>query len=145
MSEEKITRVAAYGLLQRNDRLLLCRLSERVGLNPGFWTLPGGGLDFGEDPEDAVVREFMEETGLTVKVNELVAIDSLCDSIPGWLPMHSIRIIYSVHYVSGELQFEHEGSTDLCAWHTQSEIQTIPLVDLAREGVNHAFGKRHHS
>jgi len=61
------TRVSAYGLLRRDDQMLLCRLSERVGMNPGCWTLPGGGLDFGEDPEDAVVREFKEETGLLVK------------------------------------------------------------------------------
>jgi len=73
--------------------LLLCRLSERVGMNPGCWTLPGGGLDFGEDPEDAVIREFKEETGLIVKVHKLVAVNSLCDSMPGWSPMHSIRII----------------------------------------------------
>lgn len=139
MSEERVTRVAAYGLLQRDDRMLLCRLSERVGMNAGFWTLPGGGLDFGEDPEDAVVREFMEETGLAVRVNRLVAINSLCDSIPGWSPMHSIRIIYSVQYVSGELQFEHEGSTDLCAWHSHPEIQLLPLVELAKQGVRHAF------
>ena len=53
-------------------------------MNPGHWTLPGGGIDFGEDPEDAVVREFIEETGLTVKVRKLAGIDSLCDSMPGW-------------------------------------------------------------
>ncbi len=140
MSKEQVTRVAAYGLLQRENKMLLCRLSERVGMNPGHWTLPGGGLDFGEDPEVAVVREFMEETGLVVKVDKLVGIDSLCDSMPGWSAMHSIRIIYSVTYVSGELHFEHEGSTDLCAWHTHTETQALPLVDLAKRGIAHTFG-----
>ena len=96
-------------------------------MNAGHWTLPGGGLDFGEDPEVAVVREFMEETGLVVKVNKLVGIDSLCDSMPGWSPMHSIRIIYAVDYVSGELRYEHQGSTDLCAWHTHTATQELPV------------------
>lgn len=140
MSNEKITRVAAYGLLQRDDRMLLCRLSKRVGVNSGYWTLPGGGLDFGEDPETAVVREFMEETGLVVKVDKLVSVNSLCDHIPGWSPMHSIRIIYSVLYVSGELRFEDEGSTDLCAWQTQVQTQSLPLVGLAKQGIKHTFG-----
>jgi ADP-ribose pyrophosphatase YjhB (NUDIX family) len=68
MSKAPVTRVAAYGLLQRENKLLLCRLSQHVGLHPGHWTLPGGGLDFGEDPEQAVVREFAEETGLAINV-----------------------------------------------------------------------------
>ena len=109
-------------------------------MNTGHWTLPGGGLDFGEDPEAAVVREFMEETGLVVKVDKLVGINSLCDSPPGWSPMHSIRIIYQVEYISGELRFELEGSTDLCAWHTQAQTQELPLVDLAKRGIEHTFG-----
>ena len=140
MSNEKTTRVAAYGLLRRNNKMLLCRLSVRVGMNAGHWTLPGGGLDFGEDPEAAVVREFLEEPGLVVKVDKLVGIDSLCDSMPGWSPMHSIRIIYAVDYVSGELRYEHKGSTDLCAWHTHTATQELPLVDLARRGIKYTFG-----
>ncbi len=135
MSEEGKTRISAYGLLQRDNKMLLCRLSQKVGMNPGKWTLPGGGIDFGEDPEDAVVREFIEETGLTVKVDKLLSIDSLHDRMPGWPSMHSIRIIYHVVYISGELQFESEGSTDLCAWHTHEEIKALPLVALATHGV----------
>jgi len=112
MSNHSITRVSAYGLLRQGEKMLLCRLSEKVGMNPGHWTLPGGGLDFGEDPQDAVVREFKEETGLIVKVNKLVAVNSLCDSMPGWPPMHSIRIIYDVQYVTGDLQYlQNKGST----------------------------------
>lgn len=139
MTRKGITRVAAYGLLEQDNKILLCRLSERVGINAGSWTLPGGGLDFGEDPKDAVVREFMEETGLVVSVAELVTIDSMSDHLPGWSPMHSIRIIYRVNYISGELRPEQEESTDLCAWHTQRETQDLPLVSLARHGVELTF------
>ena len=74
-------------------------------------------------------------------MQKLVAINSLTDSIPGWSPMHSIRIIYSVDYISGNLQYEQDGSTDLCAWHTVSETKTIPLVALAEHGVELAFGE----
>jgi len=140
MSKDSTIRVSAYGLLQRNEKLLLCRLSEKVGMNPGCWTLPGGGLDFGEDPENAVVREFKEETGLIVTVNNLVAVNSLCDSMPGWPPMHSIRIIYTVQYLSGELQYEADGSTDLCAWHSFVQTQKLSLVELAKLGIKHTFG-----
>ena len=52
-------RVAAYGVITQGDRILLAHWNEsgRSG-----WTLPGGGIDPGEDPVDAVVREIAEET-----------------------------------------------------------------------------------
>jgi 8-oxo-dGTP pyrophosphatase MutT (NUDIX family) len=37
-----------------------------------IWVLPGGGIDPGETPEEAVIREILEETGFTVKMKRLV-------------------------------------------------------------------------
>lgn len=117
---KQVQRISAYGLLLRENKLLLCRLSSRVMKSAGHWTLPGGGLDFGESPEHAVVREFSEETGLTVEAGDLRAVDTLADEVNG-TKFHSIRIIYDVHYVSGELQFEQGGTTDACDWFSQDE------------------------
>ncbi|MEO1088763.1 MAG: NUDIX domain-containing protein, partial [Acidobacteriota bacterium] len=51
------TRLAAYAVIVEDNRLLLCRISPQIPAHAGKWTLPGGGLDFGETPEAAVVRE----------------------------------------------------------------------------------------
>ena len=65
---EQRRRIGAYGVCQDADgRVLLARGSAR-GRRPGVWQLPGGGVEHGEHPADAVVREFAEETGLTVEV-----------------------------------------------------------------------------
>jgi 8-oxo-dGTP diphosphatase len=37
------------------------------------WVLPGGGVEEKEDPTSAIIREILEETGLTVKVDRLIA------------------------------------------------------------------------
>ena len=39
----RLTRLAAYGVLRRGDRVLLCRVSPG-NIGEGIWTLPGGGL-----------------------------------------------------------------------------------------------------
>jgi len=47
---QRVQRVAAYNVcVDDADRLLLCRLSG-ITEAPGSWTLPGGGIDFGEHP-----------------------------------------------------------------------------------------------
>jgi 8-oxo-dGTP diphosphatase len=57
-------RSGAYGLLMRDGRLACVR----IGFEAFKYDLPGGGIDPGETPEQAVRREFGEETGLAVEV-----------------------------------------------------------------------------
>jgi ADP-ribose pyrophosphatase YjhB (NUDIX family) len=86
--------VAAYAVIVRDDEILLSRLAPYLG-EQEQWTLPGGGIDFGEDPRDAVVREVYEETGLEVEVGDRAWIDSarryasLSDT-----DMHSVRMVF---------------------------------------------------
>lgn len=131
-------RVAAYGVLVRDAKLLLCRLSPHVSKSGGQWTLPGGGIDFGESPEEAVVREFKEETGLVVKTGALLAVDSVCDVVAE-RKHHRIRILYQAHYVEGELCFEQDGTTDFCEWFAELQVQSLPIIDLTRLGAKWAF------
>ncbi len=137
---KKVSRVSAYGLLLKDEKLLLCRLSQRVMKSAGHWTLPGGGIDFGETPEDAVVREFREETGLIVKTGALVCIDTLCDEVNG-TQFHNLRIIYEAHYVEGDLIYEQDGTTDLCEWFSEADASKETLISLARTGVTYAFSR----
>ncbi|TLD68383.1 NUDIX domain-containing protein [Phragmitibacter flavus] len=130
------TRISAYALLQEHDsgRILLCRLSSELPRWEGHWTLPGGGLNFGESPEDAVVREVEEETGLLIEVGAIATIDSLFDC-SGESDFHGIRIIYHAKIVGGSLRCETSGSTDACEWHDLNSSPEVAMVDLAELGV----------
>jgi 8-oxo-dGTP diphosphatase len=54
------------GAFIRRGRLLLCHRSVGRASYPGVWDLPGGHVEFGEAPLDALVRELTEELGVLI-------------------------------------------------------------------------------
>jgi len=142
MSDVDRTRVAAYALcVDESERILLCRMAPAV--IPGeVWTLPGGGIQFGESPETAVLRELDEETGQGGQVIRLVEVsDNLLKlaSRPG--TVHAIRIVYEVRVTGGQLRDEAEGTTDACSWLTIEEAGRLNLNDLARRALDLLAGR----
>ena len=141
MNKPQITRVAAYGLIVDEPRIVLCRISAELPRHQGRWTLPGGGIDFGEDPQDAMVREVREETGLRVRPRSLAALDSAYLDRED-ASHHGIRVIYFAELLGGELTNEAEGTTDQCAWWANDEARALPMVGLTRIGLDLAFPKQ---
>lgn len=129
--------MAAYGVIVDGDRMLLAHWNEggRAG-----WTLPGGGIEPGEDPADAAVREIAEETGYVAELDELLGIDSHIvggdQRIDGsGRALHALRIVYRARVVDGELANEQDGSTDEARWVPLAEVDAlsrVSLVDVAR-------------
>ena len=130
---ERATRVAAYALVRdADDRVLLARIAPGDP-DPGAWTLPGGGLGFGEDPMAGALRELREETGLIGEIDGLAGVDSRhygTEQTRSGREVHAIRIVYRVRVVGGTLRDEVGGSTDHAAWLTPDEIGRVPVVDL---------------
>jgi ADP-ribose pyrophosphatase YjhB (NUDIX family) len=134
----RVTRVAAYAVCTDDGgRMLLCRIAagHSVGFD-GWWTLPGGGLEHGEDPRDGALRELTEETGYVGELDGLLEVDSwhtvFADPRQAEeLDWHGIRILYRCRIVGGELRDELDGSTDTCRWFTPAELRAAPLVDIA--------------
>lgn len=63
-------KVAAAAVVERDGKILLVRRTMTPG--QGRWTIPGGFVEFDEDPREAVVREVLEETGYRVEVVQLL-------------------------------------------------------------------------
>jgi len=121
-------RVAAYAVITRGEELLLCKLAPKVTTQE-VWHLPGGGVDFGEHPADAVVRGVREETGLVVTVGEVEHVQS---AITGQkrAPRHALRLYYNAVLAdpanATPVVEEVDGSTVDARW--------FPL-DAVREGA----------
>ena len=138
-------RVAAYAVIVRvqaqGDEILLSRLAPKVTTDE-LWTLPGGGLDHGEDPRDAVVREVREETGLDVSIGEVARVYSA--HLPRvWregrkVDAHALRIVYDgwVPLDSPPPRvLEVDGSTVEAAWHSLADVASgrVPVVPMVKE------------
>lgn len=127
-----LLRVAAYAVVTSEDRMLLAHWNEHGETG---WTMPGGGIEAGEDPADAAVREVREETGYDVVLDELLGIHSYVGTRGDGVRQHALRIVYRAHVVGGELADEVDGSTDRAAWFTQAEVDgldRVSLVDTSR-------------
>lgn len=122
-----IQRLGAYAVVVHEDKMLLTRISS-AGYPVGMWTLPGGGVDHGEHPDDAVERELYEETGLRALTTRLVDVGSIhlvgLGRDGAEEDYHGVHLLYAVtvdplvepHVV------EVGGTTDLAAW--------IPIADI---------------
>ncbi|MET9956164.1 NUDIX hydrolase [Streptomyces sp. NPDC006339] len=131
-------RVAAYAVCVRDGEILLARWVTRDGRK--LWTLPGGGMDHGELPVEALVREVEEETGYTAEPVALLGIDSIrrrdrTTRLGRPLDWQGLRIIYEARVTGGTLRNEDGGSTDLAAWHPLEAVPSLDRVELVDIGL----------
>ncbi|WP_231946352.1 NUDIX hydrolase [Auraticoccus monumenti] len=115
------TRVSAYGVCRRAGALLLVH-QVAPGPAAGLWTLPGGGLEFGEHPGDAVIREVREETGLVARVGRLLAVHDDVYDLGDGVQRHGVRLLFSAS-VDGDPVPAQVEEVDQVAWH---QVGSLP-------------------
>lgn len=135
MATERRQRIAAYAVLtDTEDRVLLVRAAPE---DSGRWFLPGGGVEFGEDPASGLRREVEEETGQMVTDLDLDRVLSDVGEVNG-TSLHSVRIIYRAT-LARERPLRNEapgGSTVEARWiprEVVGELETAPFVPRALE------------
>jgi 8-oxo-dGTP diphosphatase len=139
----KVQRVAAYGLVLRDNRILLTRLARRISADER-WHLPGGGVDHGEDPRDALVREIREETGLPAEVGETAQVysahrPSMWRQGRRW-DYQALRIVYDAWVPADAPEprvVEVDGSTVDVAWHPVADVVSgaLPVTDIVTQAL----------
>ncbi len=114
-------RIGAYALVL-SERGVLGTVNSAATKAPGVWTLPGGGIDAGESPSDAVLREIFEETGQEVVIDRVLTLESehwIGRTMSGALEdFHALRIIYGATCETPSDPVVHDvgGSTEGAGW-----------------------------
>jgi 8-oxo-dGTP diphosphatase len=128
--------VGVGGVVIASGRTLLIRRG-----NPpleGEWSIPGGTLEIGETLLDAVRRELAEETGIEVRVGELIeAFERIFPDSEGQPKYHFVILDYLCEAIHG---IARAGSdvTDV-AWAAESELPKYSLTPTATRVIKKAF------
>ena len=75
------TRPAAYAVIIEQGKLLMTRWAPEDRSHEPLWTLPGGGMEPGEQADETALRETLEETGYSVAIEDVLYFlnDNRCD------------------------------------------------------------------
>ena len=122
----KKIRVRVCGLCWEDDKLLLV---NHKSLRPSnFWAPPGGGLEYGERMEEALKREFLEETGLDIAV---IRFAFGCELIKD--PLHAVELFFHVKKRGGTLITGYDPELQIIQgskFMSAAEILRIPPPEL---------------
>ena len=135
--------VGIGGVIINQDRTLLIRRGNEPLL--GEWSIPGGTLEIGESLEEGVARELLEETGIEVRVLELIEVfdriyredGSTGGAVKGRPRFHFVIADYLCERLGGE---PHAGSdvTDV-AFAREEELARFHLTETATRVLKKAF------
>ncbi len=95
-----------------------------IGTTDTFWCPPGGGIHFSETAHQALIREFLEETGLVIEAGDLLFVNEFMQP-----PLHAMELFFEVSIVGGEIRLGYdpemaEGSQII----TEVELMTFEQI-----------------
>ena len=120
-------RITVRGIAFDDGKLLAVKHKTNKGIEAEYWSIPGGGLDLGESLHDGLIREMIEETGITPKVGKLLFIQQYTENQREFLELF-FEISNPREYRNINLDATTHGAIELthCAYITPSQENLLP-------------------
>lgn len=115
------------GVVIKENKVLLAR--HTYGGGNGLLIVPGGYVNEGETPQDALEREYMEETKVTVKPLDIIGIR---------FNMHDWYIAFRAEYVSGEASSDHEENSEVLWVDVEEALAREDVPELTKKLIESA-------
>lgn len=90
------------GVVLRDGKVLLVR--HTYGAGKGMYIVPGGYVEYNESPQEALVREYLEETSIQVEPKEIIAVR---------FNNHDWYVVFRAEYVSGVAKTDNDENDDV--------------------------------
>jgi 8-oxo-dGTP diphosphatase len=132
-SIKQVTRLGVYAIAVLDQQILL--IEKKDGYYGGLLDLPGGGVEFGENPEEALRREFKEEVAMRFKSMKLISNLShrgMATHTKPHFDFHHVGLIYHVEEFE---EIKNVVPEETFSWHSLKQLDLTKLTPFARESV----------
>ncbi|MCI8633456.1 MAG: NUDIX hydrolase [Lachnospiraceae bacterium] len=124
------TNQSVAGVVIKDNRVLLAR--HTYGNGKGMLIIPGGYVNLGEAPQDALRREFMEETHILVEPKSIIGIRF---NIQDWY------IVFAAEYVSGQALSDHDENSEVLWMDVQQALARDDVPELTKKMIESAVSQ----
>ena len=125
-------RIAVRGICFNSGKLLSVLHKDDEGVATNFWSVPGGGLDPGEEIVAGLKREMIEETGIAPEIGRLLFVQQFTGTISTGQQIEGLEFFFEIKntqdYQTIDLSATSHGEIELAAieWMDPKETNILP-------------------
>jgi 8-oxo-dGTP diphosphatase len=132
---DKVQRTIVAAFIRKGNRVLIGKRSQKAKIYPGSYELPGGKVEFGEEPKDALKREIREELAVDIKVHEpFHSFSYICHEGKA----HHVEIVFLCELNESEKNIRMLDHEDL-QWVTRDELKNFAMSEKTRDATERGF------